>query len=209
VICDGLNHSRNGTSIPCHKDNPALLKATNLSVFRGDRLVLTHVSLSLSPGGIVILRGPNGAGKSTLLRALAGLTPLAAGELLWDGRNALEDLAEHAKRIAWLGHLDAVKPALTAGEHVPAAALSAVGLAAYAELPARLLSAGQKRRLAIARVAAEGAPLWLLDEPTTGLDADSVARFCRLCETHRDTGGMIIASTHTPLELRDATELRL
>ena len=160
-------------------------------------------------GGILVLRGANGAGKSTLLRALAGLTPLAAGTLQWGGENALEDLPEHAKRIAWLGHLDAVKPALTAAEHVPAAALAAVGLASYADLPARLLSAGQKRRLAIARVVASSAPLWLLDEPTTGLDAASVARFSSLCEAHRETGGMIIASTHTPLELRDTAVLTL
>lgn len=160
-------------------------------------------------GGILVLRGANGAGKSTLLRALAGLTPLAAGTLQWEGENAVEDLPEHAKRIAWLGHLDAVKPALTAAEHVPAAALTAVGLASYADLPARLLSAGQKRRLAIARVVASSAPLWLLDEPTTGLDAASVARFSSLCEAHREAGGMIIASTHTPLELRDTAVLNL
>ena len=160
-------------------------------------------------GGILILRGANGAGKSTLLRALAGLTPLAAGTLRWGEEDALEDLPTHAKRLAWLGHLDAVKPALTAAEHVAVPALAAVGLAAYADLPARLLSAGQKRRLSLARVAASARPLWLLDEPTTGLDADSVARFCALCETHRNAGGMIVASTHTPLDLRDVTVLSL
>jgi heme exporter protein A len=170
---------------------------------------LSNVNFLLRPGEILVLRGANGAGKSTLLRTLAGLTPLAAGELHWGEENALEDLSEHARRIAWLGHLDAVKPALTAAEHVPLAALAAVGLTAYADLPARLLSAGQKRRLAIARVVASAAPLWLLDEPTTGLDADSVARFCTLCEAHRDAGGMIIASTHMPLELRDVTVLSL
>ncbi len=157
----------------------------------------------------MLLRGANGAGKSTLLRTLAGLTPLAAGALTWGGMPALQDVCTHAARIAWLGHLDAVKPALTAVEHVPVAALAAVGLAAYAELPARLLSAGQKRRLAIARVVAAGRPLWLLDEPTTGLDTASIAAFCVLCEAHRATGGMLIASTHTPLELRDIATLNL
>jgi heme exporter protein A len=186
-----------------------LLSATNLSVFRGERLVLSNIGFALNKGAILILRGANGAGKSTLLRALAGLTPLAAGELRWEGENALEDLPTHARRIAWLGHLDAVKPALTAAEHVPAAALAATGLSAYAELPARLLSAGQKRRLAIARIAASGKPLWLLDEPITGLDAASVAQFTALCEAHRATGGMIIASTHTPLELREPEILTL
>ena len=186
-----------------------LLTASNLSVFRGERLVLTNVSFSLPAGGILVLRGENGAGKSTLLRTLAGLTQLAAGALKWDNEDALDDLPSHAKRIAWLGHLDAVKPALTAAEHVPVAALAAVGLSAYADLPARLLSAGQKRRLAIARVAASAKPLWLLDEPTTGLDAASVTRFLTLCEAHRQTGGMIIASTHTPLELPDVQVLML
>ncbi len=186
-----------------------LLTASNLSVFRGERLVLSNVGFSLQAGGILVLRGENGAGKSTLLRTLAGLIPLAAGELKWDNEDALNDLPSHAKRIAWLGHLDAVKPALTAAEHVPAAALAPVGLSAYAELPARLLSAGQKRRLAIARVAAAGRPLWLLDEPTTGLDAASVLRFLALCETHRQGGGMIIASTHIPLELSGVQVLTL
>ena len=209
MIWDGLNHSRIGPSIPCHKDIPALLTAINLSIFRGERLVLSHVNFALRPGGILVLRGANGAGKSSLLRALAGLTPLAAGTLRWGEEDALEDLPTHARRIAWLGHLDAVKPALTGAEHVPASALAAVGLASYADLPARLLSAGQKRRLAIARVVAAKAPLWLLDEPTTGLDAGSVTQFCGLCEAHRDVGGMIIASTHTPLELRDVDVLSL
>ncbi len=178
-----------------------LLDAKNLSVFRGERLVFRNVSFSLKAGGILLLRGANGAGKSSLLRALAGLTPLAAGSLLWDGAEALADLPTHAARIAWLGHLDAVKLALTPAEHVGAAALAAVGLERYAALPARLLSSGQKRRLAIARVVASGRPLWLLDEPTTGLDAASVAQFCALCRGHAAGGGMMVASTHLDLDL--------
>jgi heme exporter protein A len=157
----------------------------------------------------LILRGANGAGKSSLLRALAGLTPLAAGTLRWGDEDALEDLPSHAKRIAWLGHLDAVKLALTAGEHVPLRALEAVGLGAYADISARLLSAGQKRRLAIARVVAANKPLWLLDEPTTGLDTPAVAQFCGLCEAHRAQGGMIVASTHLPLDVREPAVLNL
>jgi heme exporter protein A len=163
--------------------------------------VCRSVSFSLSRGGILLLRGPNGAGKSSLLRAVAGLTPLAGGALLWDGSAALADLPTHAARIAWLGHLDAVKLALTPAEHAPVAALAQVGLERFALLPSRLLSAGQKRRLAIARVLAAGRPLWLLDEPTTGLDAASVAQFCTLCRTHAAAGGMILASTHLELDL--------
>jgi heme exporter protein A len=189
---------------------PALLTATKLALFRGERLIFQNLSFSAAPGGALLLRGANGAGKSSLLRALAGLAPLAAGTLLWDGENALEDLPTHAGRIAWLGHQDAVKPALSVLENVPNKdAVAQLGLAAYAALPARLLSAGQKRRLAIARVVAKSAPLWLLDEPTTGLDAASIDRFTEICATHRATGGIIIASTHTPLDLPGAEILRL
>lgn len=158
---------------------------------------------------MVVLRGANGAGKSTLLRTIAGLTPPAAGALLWDGAPALADRCAHAQRVAWLGHVDAVKPALTAAEHVRAPALARMGLEGFADLPARLLSAGQKRRLAIARVAESGRVLWLLDEPTTGLDAASVLRFETLCRGHRAAGGMIIASTHTPLAATNVQELAL
>jgi heme exporter protein A len=187
-----------------------LLTAANLAVFRGERLVFRDLSFSLGAGEILVLRGANGAGKSTLLRALAGLTPLAAGTLHWNGEDALQDFCEHAQRIAWLGHLDAIKPALSVFEHVPSlAALSAVGLQAYSALPARLLSAGQKRRLAIARMAAGDAPLWLLDEPTTALDAGSIERFLEICAAHRAKGGLIIASTHSPLELPGLKTLTL
>ncbi len=186
------------------------LTARNLAVFRGERLVFRDISFDLPAGGALLLRGPNGAGKSSLLRVLAGLTPLAAGTLHWDGEHALEDLPSHAARIAWLGHLDAVKLALTAGEHVPdEAALAAVALAGYRDLPAKFLSAGQKRRLALARIIASAAPLWLLDEPTNGLDTASIALLTPAFARHRDAGGMIIASTHTPLDLPDAQILPL
>jgi heme exporter protein A len=186
------------------------LSAHNLAVFRGERLVFRDLSFELPPGGALLLRGPNGAGKSSLLRALAGLTPLAAGTLRWENENAVEDLPTHAARIAWLGHLDAVKFALTAGEHVPdPAALAAVGLAGYRDLPAKFLSAGQKRRLALARIIASKAPLWLLDEPTNGLDTASIAMLAPVFARHREAGGSIIASTHTPLDLPEAEVLAL
>ncbi|MBU6448747.1 MAG: heme ABC exporter ATP-binding protein CcmA [Rhodospirillales bacterium] len=208
VIWSGLNHSRTHPSIPC-RGTQHLLKAEKLSIFRGDRLILNGISFSLAPGGILILRGANGAGKSSLLRALAGLTPLAAGELLWDNLPALADREAHAARIGWLGHQDAVKSALTPAEQVPQTALALVELEKFADLPARFLSAGQKRRLAIARVVAAEKPLWLLDEPTTGLDAASVDRFLELCAAQRQRGGMVIASTHTPLDLPNMQVLTL
>jgi len=185
------------------------LEAKNLAVFRGERLVFKDISFHLPSGTALLLRGPNGSGKSSLLRAVAGLTPLAAGTLLWNGENAFDDLPTHATRLAWLGHQDAVKPALTPAEHVPLPALEAVSLAGYAHLPAKFLSAGQKRRLALARIIASQAPLWLLDEPTNGLDTASITQFESHAAAHLATGGQILASTHTPLSLPSATTLDL
>ncbi len=187
-----------------------LLTAIKLAAFRGERLVFKDLDFAVAPGAALLLRGANGAGKSSLLRTVAGLTPLAGGRLLWGDENALDDLPTHAKRIAWLGHLDAVKLALTAAETVPdPAALAALALSGYAALPARLLSAGQKRRLALARVVASAAPLWLLDEPTNGLDTASIALAEAVFARHLDGGGMIVASTHTPLNLPNAAILQL
>lgn len=186
-----------------------LLTARKLAVFRGDRLILSGVSFLLRPGDILLLRGANGTGKTSLLRALAGLTPLAGGDLLWNGQAALAEPTLHASRIGWLGHQNAVKPALTPAQQVPRHALALMELDALADIPSRLLSAGQKRRLAIARVAANLKPLWLLDEPTTGLDATAIASFLTLCQIQRERGGIIIASTHTDLALPGAKTFTL
>jgi heme exporter protein A len=208
VIALGFNHSLGAASMRRGRFLH-LLEAQKLAVFRGDRLVLKGIGFSLGEGGMLLLRGRNGAGKSTLLRALAGLTPLAAGALLWAGEPALRDLPSHAARIAWLGHQDGVKPTLTVAEHAPKPALARLGLERFADLPARFLSAGQRRRLALARVAAAGRKLWLLDEPATALDRAARAQFAALCAAHRAAGGMIIASTHSPLGLPDAEVLEL
>ena len=163
------------------------MQATGLAAFRGERLVFRDLDFTVAAGGALLLTGPNGSGKSTLLRLLAGLLRPAAGTLTWDGADALADLSAHARRVAYLGHQDAVKPALTAVENLRFAArlsggaagtaLAAVGLQDLADLPTRMLSAGQRRRLALARLALSQSPLWLLDEPTIGLDTASVQRF--------------------------------
>jgi heme exporter protein A len=194
-----------------------MLQAHALAAFRAERLIFADLSFTLAPGEALLLAGPNGAGKSTLLRLLAGLLRPEAGSLTWDGADALADLAEHARRIAYLGHQDALKPALSAAANLrlqgdPAAiatALAAVGLQSLADLPARLLSAGQKRRLALARMTLGARPLWLLDEPTLGLDDASVSRLGDLAAAHRAQGGMIIAATHLPLPFADTKVLRL
>jgi heme exporter protein A len=194
-----------------------VLTVTGLAAFRGERLVFADLGFVVPEGGALLLTGPNGAGKSTLLRVLAGLGRIEAGEVLWRGRSMLEDLAAHAASIAYLGHQDAIKLGLTAAENLrfgaaPGAvgrALAAVGLAALADLPARMLSAGQKRRLALARLVTSDASLWLLDEPTLGLDTASVERFGTMLAAHRAAGGVVVAATHLPLPLPDAAELRL
>ncbi len=196
-----------------------MLTADGLAAFRGERLVFRDLDFTLQAGEALVLAGPNGSGKSTLLRLLAGLVRPAAGRLLWQNDDALADLAAQAERVAYVGHQDAVKPGLTASENLRFAAaltgrpipdaLSALGLDQLADLPVRMLSAGQKRRLALSRLALTDAPLWLLDEPTTGLDTASIARFGALLAAHRDRGGMVVAATHIPLPLAGTRELRL
>jgi len=197
-----------------------VLHAVGLAAFRGERLVFRDIGFSLATGGGLLLTGPNGSGKSTLLRLLAGLLRPVAGTLTWDGADALADPVAHARRVAYVGHQDAVKPGLTAAENLRFAArvgggavrdaLTAMGLQELADLPARMLSAGQRRRLALARLLlSRRAPLWLLDEPTLGLDARSVDRFGAMLEAHRAGGGITIAATHLPLPLTDAIELTL
>ncbi|MBS0983878.1 heme ABC exporter ATP-binding protein CcmA [Gluconobacter cerinus] len=176
-----------------------LLDVRDITVFRGDRLVLDDVSLSLAHGDAMILTGPNGAGKSTLLRTIAGLRKPDGGTI------------ERYGALAWLGHQDALKPGLTLAQNLALAdrlgsgsmedVLEALDLAFLTDLPARLLSSGQKRRAAFARVMLSGAPLWLLDEPTVGLDVASIERLGAIMAQHRDNGGAMIVTTHVPLPL--------
>ncbi len=192
-----------------------------LACRRSERLVFAGLDFAVAPGGALLLTGPNGSGKSSLLRLLAGLIRPFAGRLEWGGARVADDPAQHRASLAYLGHQDAVKPVLTAGESVrfwsglrgaegsAQAALAAMNLGALADLPGRFLSSGQKRRAALARVIASGAPLWLLDEPTVGLDALSVAALETALAAHRAAGGLLIAATHIPLRLPGAETLDL
>ena len=191
-----------------------MLRAEGLAVFRGERLVFRDLSLRLCRRAArCCWPAPNGAGKSTLLRLLAGLVRPAAGRVLWDGAGCAGRSSPRMRRgCAYLGHQDAVKPGLTAtenlrfvarrlGRSMPERRWRRWAWRRWPDLPARMLSAGQKRRLALARLALSPAPLWLLDEPTLGLDAASIERFGALLAPHRAGGGLVVAATHLPLPL--------
>ncbi len=199
----------------------AVFSGQNLACRRGERLVFRKLDFALPPGGALVLIGPNGSGKSSLLRLMAGLTPAAEGVLAWGGEDIREDPAAHRARLHFVGHSDAMKPVLTARETLafwtamrgPAtdstAALGQFGLAQAADLPCRYLSAGQRRRLALASLIAAPTALWLLDEPLTSLDSDAAAQLLSAIATHRHSGGRVVLSTHAPLELSDAVRLSL
>jgi heme exporter protein A len=195
-----------------------VLELRDIAAFRGERLVFEGISFRLDAGEALVLTGANGSGKTTLLRLLAGFVPPAAGNVLWQGAEALGDLPALGRRTSFLGHQDAVKAGLTVAENLSlgaggtdgqGAALEAMALADLADLPARFLSAGQKRRLAIARLVLQRRSLWLLDEPTTALDAASVAALGVVVAQHRAAGGIVVAATHLDLPLVSPRSLRL
>ncbi|MEQ8604820.1 MAG: heme ABC exporter ATP-binding protein CcmA [Marivibrio sp.] len=197
----------------------ATFEARGLTCLRGRRLVFEDLDFRLAAGEALMLVGPNGSGKSSLLRVLAGLIEPLAGAVAWGGADVREDMEAHRARLAFVGHLDAVKPAFTVRETLASwarllgsadpvdNALAALGLRSLAAVRGAELSAGQKRRVALARLVVERRALWLLDEPTTGLDAASVAIVERLIETHRMTGGIVVASTHGGLAMPGAQTL--
>ncbi|MGD1878088.1 MAG: heme ABC exporter ATP-binding protein CcmA [Kiloniellaceae bacterium] len=198
-----------------------IFEGQSLQCRRGGRDVFAGLSFAVPAGGALLLTGPNGSGKSSLLRLMAGLLKPAAGALLWDGRPIAEDAEAHARRLHYLGHLDAVKPVLSVAENLRFwadlrggglaldAALAAFALTDLAAVPGRLLSAGQRRRLALARLVAAPAELWLLDEPSVGLDHASVGRLAAAIADHRAGGGRVVVATHTALDLGDPIRLSL
>jgi heme exporter protein A len=186
--------------------------------------VLDGLSFVLNPGEALVVTGPNGAGKSTLLRGLAGLLPLAGGRIAIEGA---EDAPPPREVAHYIGHGDGNKASLTARENLafwaamltarqgrgialPAAtALQSFALERVADFPVAALSAGQRRRVALARLLVAARPLWLLDEPMTGLDAASQARLLRLMQEHLAAGGVLAAATHGSLDLPNARPLVL
>ncbi len=207
------------------------LIAENLGGERGGEPVFSGIGFTLDKGEALVVTGPNGVGKSTLLRVVAGLLPARPGRVLVEGGG--EDFPTVASACHYLGHLNAMKTALSvaenlrfwrsfqgdsgqansAGEGAPAPgvedALKTVGLGGIGHLPFGYLSTGQKRRVSIAKLLVSHRPVWLLDEPTAGLDKASEERFAGLMCAHLESGGILIAATHLPLGLEGVKQLRM
>lgn len=194
------------------------LSARDLRCVRGGREVFSGLDFTATAGEAVAVIGPNGAGKTSLLRLIAGLLASGGGSIVLEGGNDELTLPEQAH---YLGHRDAMKPALSVGDNLAfwrdflggeasdmEAALTTVGLDHIAHLPAAFLSAGQRRRLSMARLLAVKRPIWLLDEPTSALDSAGQDAFASLMAGHLADGGILLAATHSPLGI-PAQELRI
>lgn len=189
-----------------------MLEAKDLVCVRGDVRLFSGVGFALEPGGLLLVQGPNGSGKTSLLRILAGLSRPEGGSVRWSGADTREMGEDYARQLLFIGHANALKDEFSAEENLAfarelsgrhsspgelAAALERVGLASRARLPARYLSQGQKRRVALARLClAMDTPLWILDEPFAALDVAALATIAGLVDGHLAAGGMAVLTTH-------------
>jgi heme exporter protein A len=193
-----------------------VLQALNLECLRGESLLFEGLSFGVSAGEVLQVEGANGSGKTSLLRIVAGLSPPAEGEVRWRGESTARRRSAFFGEIAYLGHHLGLKAELSVLENLRLAfalnsvphsaeqlrsALERVGLSDRAELPVRALSAGQRQRVALARMVSSGAALWILDEPFTALDASGVALVQSLLEEHRGRGGLAVLTSHQAVEL--------
>jgi heme exporter protein A len=196
--------------------NNEVLRADGLVGVRGDRLLFENVHFEMSQGSVLYLQGANGAGKTTLLRMLCGLSKPYAGNISWCGENINTLAEEYYKHVLYIGHLSGIKEDLTALENLQfsialsgkrvteieaAEALSILGLSKGCNLPARMLSQGQKRRVGLARLWLQDAPLWILDEPFTALDVSATDLLKHKIEKFALDGGMVILTTHQDFNL--------
>ena len=199
-----------------------LLEAEALNLWRGDSWLVRDLNVAVRAGNLLHVTGPNGSGKTTLLRALAGLTQPESGSITWCGRSLSDDPDAYYSGLAWLGHRDALKPELTAVENLKALrkisgqvgigideALDDAGVGARKQLQVRVLSAGQKRRVALARVFASGARLWILDEPFANLDAQGQRWGHDKVEQHVAAGGVAILTTHLEFDVPGVKRIAL
>jgi heme exporter protein A len=195
------------------------LIADGLSAMRGGRAVFTHLSFAVASGEALVLTGPNGAGKTTLIRIIAGMLQPAGGQIRLEGGQAERSLSEECH---YVGHLNGVKASLTVEANAAfwnsylggedervGRALATFGLAAVRDIPAAYLSAGQKRRLGLARLLLAERPVWLLDEPAVSLDASAQQALARAVDAHLAAGGLVVAATHAPLGFTRSRELQL
>lgn len=201
-----------------------MLKVTNLSCARGEHPLFADLSFTLSAGELLQVQGENGSGKTTLLRTLCGFMQPLAGDIRWQGQSVRElDEAYHAD-IVYLGHMNAIKDELTALENlrissalagcavsdsVAVAALRRMGLRGRETFPVKVLSQGQRRRVALARLLISKAPMWILDEPLTALDVGAVGLMQELIGEHLGNRGMVIFTTHQALEVSGVETRRL
>lgn len=201
-----------------------MLEADNLECIRGERRLFRHLSFSLMPGTLLQLTGPNGSGKTSLLRMITGLLSPTEGQIRWGGTNIRSLGEDYHSALTYVGHRSALKPELSAIENLRIAtglagvtvsanecqrALRDMGLGDRDFLPVRLLSEGQKRRAALARLIISGTALWLLDEVLTALDKSAIAKVSKLVEEHLGSGGMAIIATHQELNIRAGSLQRL
>lgn len=189
------------------------LAVTDLCCLRGGRLLFRDLSFSVPAGEVLSVEGPNGSGKTSLLRTIAGFLAPAQGLIVLKGQRDIVEPEERGRQVGWLGHQDGAKSQLTPtevlrffasvykGKSDVGSALAAAGLERCAELPCQYLSAGQKKRLALARLSLSNRPLWLLDEPLAALDSGGKAFAARLIAAHCAGGGIALAATHEPLAL--------
>jgi heme exporter protein A len=185
------------------------LRFEHVALERGGRLLFEGVSFALDPGDAAIVTGPNGTGKSSLLRLAAGLLQVASGAIARNGTVALADENAALDRELPLGRALGFWAALDGRVEALDSAMELMGLSHLAPVPVRMLSTGQRKRAALVRVIASGAEIWLLDEPTNGLDTEAVGRLEQACALHQAGGGVVLAASHQPLGLPESQAIAL
>jgi len=208
-----------------HSSTSNRFSGENITAKRGDKILISNLNFDVSSGHILSVAGDNGSGKSTLLRLMAGLAPPAVGRIFWNDSQITKDRFSHYDRLRYVGHLAAVKSELTVEENLRywskiqngnantnliVKALELFKITSERSQPTKFLSSGQKRKLALTRLIIKPTPLWLLDEPTVGLDNEGFSNFQTILDSHCEKGGIAVIATHDEIHLkRPIQKLRL